>query len=249
MSAPAGEGLQRIRQRGTLIWGADQEGGGPFVFPDEADPTQVQGFEVELAELIARQLGVQARFQQGQWDKLPDLVDRGDIDIVLNGYEWTPTRADRYGVSIPYYIYELQLLGRVSDVTLTSWDDLTGPNAPRRRVCCLGGSAAHDYLMQHGQDRIEIVQFDGATDAMRATELQIDGIDANLQDLPVWTFFEDGFPALHPVGAPVGRGYYVALVRQGEPELLEAVNAAILQVMKDGSLRRILTKYRIWNAT
>ncbi len=77
--AVADDKLDKIRQRGTLIWGADQEGGGPFVYPDPNDPTQRIGFEVELAELIAEHIGVKAEFSQGQWDKLPDLLDRGDI--------------------------------------------------------------------------------------------------------------------------------------------------------------------------
>ncbi|MCA9063063.1 MAG: transporter substrate-binding domain-containing protein, partial [Planctomycetaceae bacterium] len=119
-----GDRLEQIRERGTLIWGADQEGGGPFVYPSEDDPTQLVGFEVELAELIAQHLAVTPRFEQGQWDKLPELLDRGDVDIVLNGYEWSPVRAQRYGTSIPYYIYELQLLGRKDDTSLTSFEDL-----------------------------------------------------------------------------------------------------------------------------
>ena len=77
------ESLRTIQSKGTLVWGADQEGGGPFVFPDEQDPNKLVGFEVELAELIAAHMGVKAQFAQGQWDKLPDLLDRGDIDIVL----------------------------------------------------------------------------------------------------------------------------------------------------------------------
>jgi len=30
--------LEEIHSRGELIWAADQEGGGPHVFPDPADP-------------------------------------------------------------------------------------------------------------------------------------------------------------------------------------------------------------------
>ena len=103
-----GDTLDEMRQRGTLVWGADQEGGGPFVYPDAEDPNKLIGFEVELADVLAQQLNVRAEFHQGQWDKLPDLLTRGDIDIVLNGYEWSPTWAERYGTTIPYYIYELQ---------------------------------------------------------------------------------------------------------------------------------------------
>ena len=244
----AGETLAKVRERGKLVWGADQEGGGPFVFPSAADPAKLEGFEVELAELIAKHLGVKAEFAQGQWDKLPDLLDRGDIDLVLNGYEWTEDRATRYGCSIPYYIYELQLLARKDDATLQSWNDLLTSKTPRR-VCVLGGSSAHDYLKQLKNAQIDIVQFDGATDAMRATELAVDGVDANLQDLPVWTFFQDGFPKLSAVDHPVGRGYYVTLTRQEDPELLQAVNEAIFNALRDGRLRKIYSKYRMWNAT
>ena len=281
--------LQAVRQRGSLRWGADQEGGGPFVFPAADDPNRLDGFEVELAELIAVELGVKAEFVQGQWDKLPDLLDRGDIDLVLNGYEWTANRAARYGTSIPYYIYELQLLARKTDDSLRSWRDLIGDapatrelgaaplaagetvasnepsgerpreparhaaggnQAPRvRRVAVLSGSAANDYLQRLASPAVEIVHFDGASDAMRAVELGVDRIDANLQDLPVWTFFQAGFPGLAAIDSPVGRGYYVALTRRDDTDLLQAVNAVILSALQDGRLHRIYAKYRMWNAT
>lgn len=248
--AKADDGLSRIRERGTLIWGADQEGGGPFVYPNPADPTRLTGFEVELADLIAEHLGVKAQFSQGQWDKLPDLLDRGDIDLVLNGYEWTTNRAARYGVSIPYCIYELQLLGRASDATLTSWDDLLKPfNGRPRKVSLLGGSAAQEYVEQFGGEHIEMALFEGATDAMEATELALSGIDANVQDLPIWIFYAKGFPQLRPIGPPVGRGYYVAMTRRSDQELLRAINESLLRSLKDGSLRRILMRYGIWNET
>lgn len=250
-SVQAADAVERIRARGALVWGADQEGGGPFVVPDAQDPSRLSGFEVELAALIAETLGVTAEFAQGQWDKLPDLLDRGDIDIVLNGYEWTENRAQRYGVSIPYYIYELQLLGRRGDPRLQAWDDLLQPTAAGRpqRISVLGGSAAQDYVEQFVGDRADVALFDGVTDAMEATELGLSGITASVQDLPVWTYYANGFPELQAVGTPVGRGYYVALVRKADSDLLQAVNSAILQALQDGRLRRIFARYGIWNRT
>lgn len=249
-SAFAGEGLAKVRQRGELIWGADQEGGGPFVFPSADDPNRLEGFEVELAQLLAEHIGVRAKFAQGQWDKLPELLDRNDIDVVLNGYEWTPNWAAKYGCSIPYYIYELQLLGRQDDQTLRSWADVgQPPDSSPKKIAILKGSAAERYLTANFGNRVEIASFDGATDAMRAVELNVDDIDANLQDLPVWLFYRDGFPQLAAIGDPVGKGYYVAMVKQGEPELLGEINAALRQALQDGRLRKIYSKYHIWNQT
>ena len=246
----ADDGLDRIRLRGTLIWGADQEGGGPFVYPDPDDPSQLIGFEVELALLVAEHLGVKPEFSQGQWDKLPDLLDRGDIDLVLNGYEWTTNRAARYGLSIPYYIYELQLLGRAADTGLTSWYDLLKQvDGRKRKVSLLGGSAAQDYVERFGGDSIDMALFEGATDAMEATELGLSGIDANVQDLPIWLFYAKGFPQLRPIGEPVGRGYYVAMTRKTDQDLLRAVNEVLLKALQDGRLHRIFQKYGIWNDT
>jgi polar amino acid transport system substrate-binding protein len=85
----AADALDEIHRRGTLIWGGDQEGGGPYVYPDKNGV--LRGFEVELADMLAGELGVKAQFQQGDWMQLPLLLD-GTIDVVLNGYESTPDR-------------------------------------------------------------------------------------------------------------------------------------------------------------
>ena len=243
-----GQGLDRVRQRGRLIWGADQEGGGPFVYPDAANPSKLTGFEVEIAEQLASRLGVAAQFAQGQWDKLPDLLNRGDIDIVLNGYEWSQDRSQRFGCSLPYYIYQLQLLGRRGETPLQSLDELIRLSGNRKpKIGVLGGSAAHDYLTEHHAAQVDIIQFDGAAEVMRGVEVGLEGLDANLQDLPVWTFFEKGFPYLTPIGSPVGKGYYVALTRRDDEELLRELNRAILEMLTDGTMRRILEKYGLWN--
>ncbi len=225
------------------------EGGGPFVFPSptDDDPDRVEGFEVEIANLLAQRLGVEAEFRQNPWDKLPEVLNGGSIDIVLNGYEWSPAWADQYGTSIPYYVYELQLLGRKSDDTLLTWDDLLNPAGGRRKVAVLGGSAADLYLQGLKLDHIEIVLYDGATDAMQSVKNEIDDLDANLQDLCVWSYYQDGFPDLRAVGNPVSRGYYVIFVDQDEPELLAEINEAIIDALRDGSLREILSKYGMWN--
>ena len=245
----AEDALDRIRQRGTLRWGADEEGGGPYVYPRSDDPAHVTGFEVEIADLLAQQLGVKAEFQQGQWDKLPDLMERGDIDIVLNGYEWTPARSQRYGCSVPDYLYELQLMAR-RDSTWRSIEDLAKPSPEGTwNVGVLGGTAAEDYLKRRFPDSVHVVSFDGPNDAMRGVELHVEGLEATLQDLPMIVFSEGGFPGLKRVGPPVGIGYYVVLTHQSESRLLRELNTAIRETLADGRMRHVLEKYNLWNET
>ncbi|HZN33368.1 MAG TPA: ABC transporter substrate-binding protein/permease [Pirellulaceae bacterium] len=246
----AADTLDEIQKRGELIFGGDAEGGGPFVFPREDDPTQVQGFEIELASLLAAKLGVKARFSQGQWEKLPDLLERGDIDIVLNGYEWTPTWSQRYAASIPYYVYELQMLVRKNDDRLKQLKDLSMPGLDgKMRIAVLGGSAAETYVRKTFGSDVEVVTYEGTTDAMRGVELAIDGVDATMQDLPIATYYESRFPLLRRLGEPVEPGFYVALARKSDQRLVAALNRAIVDCYLDGSFPRVLARYGLWNET
>jgi polar amino acid transport system substrate-binding protein len=93
------------------------------------------------------------------------------------------------------------------------------------------------------------VLYEGNTDAMRAVELAIDGVDATLQDLPIVTFYETRFPRLKRLDHPVAPGFYVILARQGDQRLLEALNRAILECWQDGSFPAVLRRYGLWNDT
>jgi polar amino acid transport system substrate-binding protein len=230
---------------GTLIWGGDQEGGGPYVYPADDDPLKVIGFEVELADQLAQRLGLRAQFFQGQWDKMLDLLRARKCDIVLNGYEWLPSRLDAMEATIPYYVFGLQLLAREKG-ELTSWADLERPFAQRkRRIGVLIGSAAESYLLSRPSLLVEIVSYDGSTDAMR--EVETGKLDATLQDTPAATFYRSRFPALRAVGAPVGHGYYVIYARKGEKELVRRLNQALLGMIDGGEIEKLYRAYDIWN--
>ncbi len=241
------DALKVIQERGTLRWGADAEGGGPFVFPRDDNPTLYQGFEVEIADLLAAKLNVKAEFHQGQWDKLPELLKRGDLDVVLNGYEWKPIYAERFGIPLPYYVYELQLMVRKDDERLKSWDDLKSTANGKWTIAVLGGSAAEEYLRQNYSDSVKLLVFDGNTDAMHSVELGIDGVDATLQDLPIVTYYEQRFTKLRRLGEPLAPGYYVMLTRKEDESLTRALNQALLECWQDGSIPKILRKYGMWN--
>jgi Bacterial extracellular solute-binding proteins, family 3 len=76
--APAGgDGLARVRASGVLRWGGDLQGGEPYVFQDPHDPGRIVGFEVDIADALARRLGVRAHFVQNDWQLLIPALVRG----------------------------------------------------------------------------------------------------------------------------------------------------------------------------
>ncbi len=114
-----------------LLWGGDAEGGAPFVEADPADPSQVRGFDVEVAQTIARGLGRRARFVQVQWSSIDQSVERRDFAIGLSGVEDTPARRARHAVTIPYFEFREVLAVRPGD--RGRWSDLATLRGARRR--------------------------------------------------------------------------------------------------------------------
>ncbi len=246
-NAPAAvDTLSAVRARGYLVWGADSEGGGPYVYPHPADPRRVTGFEAELADLLAGALGVQAQFFQGPWQDLPALLRTGQIDIVLNGYELTPARAGQMLHTRPYYIYQLVLLGRRGNPQLRSWDDVrrTRPEREKLKIGVLVNSGAHAYLQQHEAGRVEIVAYEGTTDAMR--EVETGKLDATLADQPAARFYQDRFHDLVQIGDPLGTGYYVIFVRADDAGLRDALDHALDGLLASGQLQTLYEKYGLW---
>lgn len=239
------DSLSRVRKTGVLKYGGDKEGGGPYIYPDPAAPREVTGFEVELIRLVAGRLGVRAEFSQGQWDTLLNMLDGGRIDVVLNGYEWTPARAGGHLVSRPYYIFQLQLLAPKGS-KLSSWNDVRSAarRGRRPRIGVLSGSASDDFA--RACSGVVAVPFNGATDAMLAASNR--QIDATLQDLPAVRFYARHYPNLFAAGPLVGRGTYVFYFRETDESLRDAVDSALDALISSGELRRIYDRYGIWTA-
>ncbi len=244
-STARGDALERIRHSGRLLYGSDMEGGGPYAYPDPRSPRDVTGFEVEMMALLATELRAIPEFSQGQWDKLLQVLDAGRIDLVCNGYEWTETRARDYLATRPYYVYQLQLMGRRGSA-VHSWADLKQPKpgGGRWTVGVLVASAADTFAAEQGGAHVEVVRFDGATDAM--TAVQNGQYDATLQDVPAARFYHDRFPGLEQVGPPESHGYYVIYVRKVDGPLRDAIDQSLARLVATGELRRIYEKYGIW---
>ncbi len=238
------DALDDVHARGVLRWAADMSGGGPYVF--QGADGRVTGFEVELVEYLARSLGVRSELVQGEWEMLPQIMDRGNVELVLNGYEWSAERAALWLPTSPYYQYKLELLARRDDDSIRSWDDLRAKaGEPRKRVGVLQGATAQKYLEERFGDAIELKRYPELTSVMGLVEQG--QLDADVHDAPITVHYGRDFPGLHVVGEQVAPGYYVGYVRKGEEQLVAALNEAFARGLADGTVRQIYEKYGVWN--
>ena len=89
-----------------LTWAGDPEGGAPFVEADPADPNKLTGFDVEIAELIARGLKRTPHFLFVPYGSIDQAIERGTAEIGLSGMEDTSARRAAMATTIPYYAFQ-----------------------------------------------------------------------------------------------------------------------------------------------
>jgi len=223
-------------------WGGDAEGGAPFVEADPADPSRVRGFDVEVADMIARGLGRQPQFVQVAWASIGQSVERGDFDIGLSGIEDRPELRERQSLTIPYFEFREVLAVRPADRDrFRTLADLAG-----RRVATLGSTTAYEILLgEQARSKLTPISYDD--DVHPYTDLVAGRVDAVLLDHIIAERrlrMLGGF-VIQP--EPVATGHYVGLLAKSNAALRDSVNAILRERMRDGSLEKTFRGWEVWD--
>ena len=63
---------------------------------------KIVGFDIDLANLIAKQMGVKVQFKNIVFDNLFNALDAKQINLIIAGVTITPEREQKYDFSMPY---------------------------------------------------------------------------------------------------------------------------------------------------
>ena len=231
-----------MAQDPILRWGGDAEGGAPFMEASPEDPTKLVGFDVEIAELVARELGRTPQFVQVAFAQLDQSAIRGDFDIGLCGIEDTPARRSMVAASVPYYEFREVLTVRESDKDrFQSLADLRG-----RRIATLGGTIAYEILLKAEEEHgVTAVSYDD--DVHPYSDLLLGRVDAVLLDNVLAERSMRRNTGLYTQPAAVEVGHYVVITAPGNLELRDRVDEILRAAMADGRLEEIFRKWNVWN--
>jgi polar amino acid transport system substrate-binding protein len=221
-----------------MVWAADAEGGAPYTFPDPRDPAKIVGFEVDLANALASRMGRQARFVQNQWDGLVPGLERGEYDLVINGLEITPERADRVHFSRPYFYSTLTLTTRTGEGRIVRPEDLSGHIAGTLKV-----TYAEKYLERLGN--VTIRSYEGQVNPY--IDLTLGRLDAVVMDTPIALYYATS-PQMKSLEIPDETMEFGIAVRKDDDALLSQINAALELLIQDGTLKRIYRDWGIYNS-
>jgi len=226
----------------TLVWGGDAEGGEPFVYADPSDTSRVIGFEVDIAQLLAKGLGRTARFQQVAFVALDAAAQRGDFDIGLSGIEDLPARKARLALTVPYYQFRELLTVRQADgARFRTLADLRG-----RRVATLGATLAYE-LLDSARATDGVIPITYEDDVHPYQDLAIGRVDAVLLDQVLAERGVRRNPSLMNQPESIAIGRYVGILAPRNTALRDRMNEILRQAMRDGSLEAIFRRWKLWN--
>lgn len=93
--------VAQVKAKGVLVLGTDPTFA-PFEFKGQGG--QIQGFDIDIARAVAKDLGVRLEIRPvGFGALMPQSVTSGRVDMAMSGITITPERAKVVTFSRPYY--------------------------------------------------------------------------------------------------------------------------------------------------
>ena len=205
----------------------------PFEFKVDGKLT---GFDVELFEAIAKEIGLDFKWQTMDFNGIIPGLQSKSIDAAIAGITIKSEREEVVDFSHPYYDSGLIILVAADNNDIKVLEDLKG-----KRVATKLATTSEDYLKKN-VDTKELKLLPNTDNLFM--ELMSGGVDAVFFDSPPLLYFaqNQGKGKVKTVG-PLYQGQpYGIAFPEGSP-LREKVNVALLKFMEDGTYDKLYEKW------
>lgn len=228
--------LNKVLQRGELRVGLEA-GYMPFEMTNKRG--DIIGFDVDIAKLMARSMGVELTLVNTAWDGIIPALLTDKFDLLMSGMTITPERNLQVNFADPYVtIGQTLLIHSKHADTVSSYRDLN--DAQFKIVTKLGTTgeiAARRFL-----SRADIRTFE--TESEAALEVRNGRADAFVYDLPYNVVYIGQNPDnLVHLDEPFTYEPLGWAVRKGDPDFINWLNNFLRQIKGDGTYDAI---YQRW---
>src|SRR5579864_2846287 len=233
-TAHAADLLDQVKQRGTLRVGLE----GTFPPFNSKNPQgELVGYDVDIAKAVAAKLGVKPEFVTTEWSGIIAGLQANKFDVIVNQVGITDARKQALDFSPAYTYSAAQLIQRKDDTRqFKSLDDLKGKK--------LGVGLGTNYMdMAKSVPGIDVKTYPGAPEYL--CDLAAGRLDAALNDrLMINYLIKTANLPLRPGAVVRGGNAEVAIpFRKDNPKFAQAIDKALEDLRKDGTLARLSTKW------
>ncbi|MGL4654044.1 amino acid ABC transporter substrate-binding protein [Cetobacterium sp.] len=225
--------LEKIQKKGEIIIGLDDTFA-PMGFKDENG--NIIGFDIDLANEVAKRMGVKATFKPSEWDGIIFDLRSKKIDLVWNGMTITPTREKQILFSEPYFDDDQIVI--VKNSSIQTLDDLNSKDIGVQ----MGSTSYFAFeASKYSKDVKEIKKYSTNVEAL--LDLEAGRTDAVIMDAVVGRYYiakKDGFTI---VNEPIAREKMGVGLRKEDISLKNEIDKILNEMRVDGTFKEI---YRKW---
>jgi polar amino acid transport system substrate-binding protein len=199
---------------------------------------KVEGIEIEIMELICKELGVTLEVKQMDFDSVLPGVQAGKFDVGVSGISVTPAREKNTLFTIPYCL-AAQAIVVTSGSPITCKADLEG-----KTVSVQTGTTAESFCMENGYETKSFAANADAEAALAAGKVDawvIDDLTA-AEMVAVYNAEHADAPLVILSEAMTTEPYAFAFAF-GSEELVAAVNEILNKLVADGTVAAIFEKH------
>lgn len=243
-AAPLYEQLpQEIKDKGSIQVGSDIAYA-PMEYYAE-DGTTVLGFDKELGDLLAAELGVPLVFNNSTFDGLITQLDSGRFDLAISSMSDTEERQEQVDFVDYYMSGSIMFVKAGNPNGFTTVQDLCGQSIALQR-----GTVQHEYVSDTlspeceaaGKGPVEVLAFDRESEAM--VQIEQGRAVAGIQEYPVAVYnTQQSGGKFETVGEQVIAGPLGIAVSKEDTQLRDAVQQALQRNIDDGDYQQLIEKY------
>lgn len=206
------------------------------------DSGELVGFDVDLAKAVEKKIGKKIKFQPIDWSMKESELNNGNIDLIWNGYSVTDERKSKVDFS-SVYLNNKQVIITLADSKINSKKDLAGAKvgAQNQSSSVDAINAEKDTLSTFEGGKI--TTYETNNDALM--DLEAKRIDAVVADEILARYYIKGRgeTKYKILKDDFGTESYAIGIKKGNTKLVDDIDRALRDVIKDGTAGDISKKW------
>lgn len=235
VDVPGSPTFQRIKSADTVVIGVKEDQ--PGLGYKDATTGERSGFDIEIARLVAAELGVAA--DKIEYKAVPtaareDTITRGEVDYYVGTYTINDKRKQLISFAGPYFVAGQGLLVREDETAITGKDTLKG-----KKVCSVTGSTpiqrVKDQQLTEPTNIVEFQTYSQCVDQLISKQVDVVTTDDAILK---------GYAAQQPdqlklVGEPFSEEPYGIGLNKDDSALRGKINDILQASYDDGTWQKI----------
>jgi len=194
--------------------------------------TDVQGFDVDLGNEIAKDLGQPAKWVKIPFDRLFEIMKNGEVEMVISTIAISEERKKELAFSVPYFDTGNTIARRIDNPDVKDLASLAG-----KKVGVQSGRSGDRFMStQKVASNVSLVKFPTLDDALGALNRNEISAVVGYEPIITYSIYKSFSTNLIPTFEKLTKNQFAVVVRPNETKLQAEINKTIARLKGAGTL-------------